>query len=391
MVSYTELLHSEKELTQKTADELWNMIIHSSDDLKVEEIREEYGLTNTPKDIYKIISGQRYMTKSKMNSNNWDHKKFQAVYMFGIKEPTSRDAREGINSHLIAELLPEYIKDDHIKSLYNRNKNQFKSNIYKYLYRTSQSILIDTVSNSINKQLHKMQDLKEYFDRIEYYNCYRNTHRIASVYTSNLINSLKINIIDVVLKFWLPKWQEIVIWNNDSWINGIIDAIFDIQYGNYKVVDYKFGKPKNSYFISGINLEMAFYNALAGSDNSEFANDYYSERQKWKPIILDYGEMWHILDTKTPLHKVKFTESVMSKFWEEYYNYWDMMDNLVYPFQENYGYMGNRFEDYCDVKENDDYKCIFRKMCNKATSFKTYKMSQEELIDYLTEMYGGKS
>lgn len=374
-IKFTKLLHSEKVLSNKVADELWSMICEKSDGIDVEQLRSQLGLTTTQKERYKIIKRLRYCTKSKLSSFRWDHKLFQFGYMFGIPGKDSDVMREGKNKHMIEEELPSFIDESKIKEFYDS-----KTNIVKYIVDLSEEIVRQSVENSSGKTIDTFKDALLYFSKDEADNYNLAIEMIANDYNRRFTTLFTTYSFEDVYKYLLPVYQEVVIWTED-WTNGIVDAIFKLPRKSYKPVDYKFGQPKAKYYQKGIDLEMTFYQKLIMSSSAVYAHNYWSERKKWKPLYSGIGEMWYVLDEINGVNTVEFRDTLNKEYYKAIFEYWDAMDKLTYEFQPLVGWKTDRYTNYC--LKND---CGALPICKLSTSFQVHN-TVNEIDDEIDDIF----
>lgn len=374
---YTTLLHEHKELTSERAQKCWNIILETSDGVKVESLREQYELTNTPKDILRIIRRQRYVTKSKLGSFGFDHKQFQIGYMFGFSGEQNEAMRKGTNMHIVQEELPTYLDNDEILNYYNRN-----GSIAKYISNKAKDVFLDIISNAVNKDISNIEKALETFPLTES-RIYRRGIRIIGLdydYRFKKIASMRTP--EESLEFLIPAWREVVLWDDKEWTNGILDALFKDPFWGHLPVDYKFGNPKENYYIPAIGLEMTFYEKLVSGQNTLYAFDYTSERKKWKPLYCKYGEMWYMLDTENKAQQIQFSSKWNVQYHKAIMDYWDAMNDMDYAYQPYYGYRSDRFTDFC---EGGRFQCELRKICEKSDSFRLHNDDDDSFIDKILE------
>lgn len=374
---YTTLLHEYKDITPKRAQKCWNIILETSDGLDVENLREEYGLTNTPKDILRIIRRQRYVTKSKLGSFNFDRKKFQIGYMFGFSGEQNEAMRKGTNMHLVQEELPDYLDKEKILDYYN-----IDGSIAKYITTMAKDVFLDMISNATDKDIPNFEKALETFS-LEESRIYRRGVRIIGMdYNNRFKRVADMRTPEESYEFLIPAWREVVLWDDENWTNGILDALFKDPFWGHLPVDYKFGNPKAQYYLPAIGLEMTFYEKMLSGQNTLYAHDYVSERKKWEPLYCKYGEMWYMLDTENKAQQIEFSSKWNVKYHEAIMEYWDAMNDMNYQYQPYYGWKKPRYEDFC---QGGRFKCEVREICGHFDSFKLHNDDDDSFIDRILE------
>jgi hypothetical protein len=295
--------------------------------------------------------------------------------MFGIKGTPNQVMREGTNKHLIEELLPDYIDKNKLLSLYASS-----GDITGYIKSLSEQIIIDTVANSTETPINSIEKAFEFFNsNLEVENYKLAIKMIAAHYQFDMdkFTRMKVDVID----FLLPKWREVIIWDSVEWTNGVVDAIRSRSFNRWVPIDYKFGAPKDKYYMPKIELELTFYKELITSRNAKYAEEFYGERKPWTPVYTENGEMWYVLGGESGIIYVNFCDKFDLAYYTEISEYWKAMDDLSYRFKPEYGYMKNRFDDYCNVVVNNGWKCEFRPICNLSDSFKSENIIHSIGID----------
>jgi hypothetical protein len=383
-MTFVEDLHV-KTLSNKRISNLWGFICSNSDGIDVERARTEAGLSNDIRAIRQVIETLRYESKSQLLLYMWDFKNFQIRYIFGITGTfVAVDAARGTNNHLLMELSEDYLNYDVILKEYEQHKT-----IKNYTLEQLQKAFVDLVSNTVGHNINSFEESLLVFDPID---------RDIAKYSIDVLATdfdIRFRYAALYLKkeeikdYIFPKWKELKIWNDDLWIKGVIDGIYKVPFKNYKIVDYKFGKPKEKYFMDVVEIELAFYNKLV-SLKSKYRID--EKIIDWKPIYIDYGERWNFYDKENRTLKVEFTPRVQKLLENASKNYWYAMDTMQYNFQPNYAYKGNRLLDFCDKldERTKGFQCLYRNICFRSNSFKISNGDIASVMDRLARTIGGK-
>ncbi len=380
---FTDLLHYDLDIRPKNVNKLWDIICNNSDGVDVEQVRSDRGLKSKSKERKKIVRRLQFVTKSKLGSLSWDNKQFQMNYIFGISGDDNRIMREGTNKHLIEEVLPEYIDRD---TLITKFENT--GTIEPYIKELSEQIIIDTVSNSTDTEIKDIYKALGYFGTEEESKNYIHAiDMIALHYQKDFKKLSGIYTTTKAIDYLIPAWQEVVIWDTEEWTNGIVDAIRELPFNKWVPIDYKFGKPKERYYMPGVSLELTFYKHLVMSENAVYAHEYWGEQKPWKPLYTEKGEMWYVLDSEHGILDVKFSDKWDTVYYKAVMEYWNALNNMSYDYQPEYGYQRDRFVDYCNPKENGKWKCEYRSICEQSDSFKNDNLSrlEEDILDDLFE------
>lgn len=359
-LSFTELLHENRELRKETSQKLWNFILEHSDDIDVENMRDSIGLTNTPKDIYKIISRLQFLTKSKLTSFGFDAKKFQFYYIFGVSGEDTEATRKGSNLHLVSELIPNCIESNKIIDEFTKNKS-----IVNYIEKICNEVFIDTISNATGSDIDTLEKSLSIFSKDESEIYINGMHNIAIDY-DNRLKSLSFLNIEESVNYLIPEWMEICIWDLDNWNSGIVDAIYKHPYDGRYPVDYKFGAKKDRRYEPSIALELTFYKNLISCKNGVYAHEYTGDQKPWIPIYAKYGEMWHMFDDNKA-KRIEFSSKWNKAYYHDVSVYWDAMNKMDYDFQRYYGYMNDRYLDFCT---GGKFQCELYKLCRHSKSFR---------------------
>jgi len=349
-----ELLHEKRKITQKNADKVWGKICAHTDGVDIEAIREEFGLLNKPSDRLRRASTLQWQSKSKLNSFLWDTKQFFWGTIVGLGTVENIAMRAGSNAHLVSEKIPKYIFDEDIGG---------KEDILPIVWEMAKKTFAIVVGNAANACVD-FEDALLYFEEEEAA-IYRNSmYTIAQDYQRRYayLKSMYISREDM-LKYLLPKWTEIVIWDYVNWRRGIVDAIFKVPYGNYLPVDYKFGSPKVKYYTSGIGLEMTYYKHLLQAQGADCADSFFGKRRPWTPIYCEKGEMWYVRDQEGGVNDIKFSPKWDRDFYLASDRYWEALNNMDYRYQKHYAFNMDRYTNFC-------LDCDLLKLCKRTITFR---------------------
>lgn len=372
-----DLLHSSKNLSPKIVEKIWSLICENSDGVDVEKLRESLSNNQNVKINSKesVAKTLQYKSKSKMNLVFWDSKEFQIRYLFGIAGEEPQAAREGKNKHIISETIPSSIEESKLISAYQKD-----TTIYNYIESIASTAFAESVSEAVGTKLSLNKALAQ-FNKDEAEGYINAIHAISLDYNIRLNKILKYRKLEDAFYFLVPKFKEVIIWNHIFWLNGVVDAIFlhPLFANNYIPVDYKFGKPKDKYYIEGIELEMAFYNRLIATDG-EYANDFKEEKKIWKPLFSPEGQMWYIMDGERGLFRVGFNEKTMAKYDKAYQKYWRIINNFEYDYDPSYAFNRSRYNDYCSIPPNG--KCGVRKICELSKSYRLCNDVNPDVIEF---------
>lgn len=373
--NFVDILHSDVYLSTVKIQKLWDIVCEHADGVDVESVRKEFGFKNTISEKRKTIQRLQFVTKGKIGFKSWDRSMFQIEYVWGLRlSPPSATLRKGVNSHLMEEIFGKMYLDN--KEYYqNEFSTMIDTEIREFISEELKRILTDIIEQSIGNPFD-LKDLEEIFGKEEsmFFKTAINKITDNYMYRYKYLKSIHVeNIWDRLF----PIFNELVLWDTEEWTNGKVDSVFDTGMKNVILpVDYKFGAPKESYYMPSVELELTFYKMLLESHNAEYAYDYFGDRQKWKPRRVDKAAMWYILDTpENGIIEVNYSdnrknEKMLEAYHSAIYEYWDDLNNMNYGFEKFYGYNKLRFDNYCNKKDDkDNWDCPYRPVCELKSSF----------------------